>query len=66
MQVCREYGLPDPVLRYDDSGFWVEFAGENAGYDSCGPEAGWLVKYSGASQADHHLTAKIVTMQVES
>ncbi len=26
---CREYGLPDPVLRYDDSGFWVEFVGKH-------------------------------------
>jgi len=29
VQACREYGLPDPVLRYDDSGFWVEFVGKH-------------------------------------
>jgi ATP-dependent DNA helicase RecG len=25
VQACRKYGSPEPVLRYEDSGFWVEF-----------------------------------------
>jgi len=24
VQACRKYGSPEPVLRYEDSGFWVE------------------------------------------
>jgi len=29
VQACREYDSPEPVLRYEDSGFWVEFLGRN-------------------------------------
>jgi ATP-dependent DNA helicase RecG len=28
IQACREYGSPEPELRYEDSGFWVEFSGK--------------------------------------
>jgi len=29
VRACRDYGLPDPVLRYDGSGFCVEFVGDH-------------------------------------
>ena len=31
VRACRKYGSPEPVLRYEDSGFWVEFSGKTQG-----------------------------------
>ena len=28
VKACSEYGLPAPVLRYEDSGFWAIFSGK--------------------------------------
>ena len=31
VKACSEYGLPEPVLRYEDPGFWVIFSGKTLG-----------------------------------